>query len=404
MTRMRFVRCTAVGTALMMSWTAFGQWCVGIEDLGTLGGRDSVANAISADGSVVVGWARRASEEQAAFRWTSAGGMTDVFPQQGGNHTAESTGVSADGGCVVGYGTDPAYDARGFVWSPGSEAVLLPLNAGEMESWAYGVSANGRVVVGRTPTADGNRASKWVDGVGPTILSGPERVSRALGASADGEVIVGHINALVGFSARGVRWSEGGTIYQDLGVLEGDDVSMALAVSDDGQVVVGWSSNVNGRRRAFVWTEADGMQDLGTLGGLSSEAMGVSPDGRVVVGWAWNEQSEARAFRWTADDGMEDLGGLAGVTSAAVDVSANGRLIVGYSYNEDGQRRAVRWHGAIEGCETDLNDDGALDYFDVLLMTGWLAEGDARGDVNGDGSFDCFDLFVFLNAFDAGCP
>jgi probable HAF family extracellular repeat protein len=49
-----------------------------MQDLGTLGGRESVAYGVSADGSVVVGWAQNAAGDGHAFRWTAAGGMEDL--------------------------------------------------------------------------------------------------------------------------------------------------------------------------------------------------------------------------------------------------------------------------------------------------------------------------------------
>jgi probable HAF family extracellular repeat protein len=94
---------------------------------------------------------------------------------------------------------------------------------------------------------------------------------------------------------------------RSLGMLPGGGESVALGVSADGSVVVGWARNAKGRQRAFRWTAARGMQNLGTLGGYESEALGVSADGSVVVGWAENAEGFRHAFRWTAAGGMEDL-------------------------------------------------------------------------------------------------
>jgi probable HAF family extracellular repeat protein len=105
-------------------------------------------------------------------------------------------------------------------------------------------------------------------------------------------------------------------------------------------VVVGMAVNAAGQWRAFRWTAARGMQDLGTLGGGWSEATAVSADGSVVVGWAENAAGQRRAFRWTAAGGMEDLN----ITYAhlltddsvlwtANAISPDGRYIVGQGYN-----------------------------------------------------------------------
>jgi probable HAF family extracellular repeat protein len=93
-----------------------------------------------------------------------------------------------------------------------------------------------------------------------------------------------------------------------------DSGSFANAVSADGSVVVGGALNPIDIRgevayegyRAFRWTRAGGMQDLGTLpGGNWSEAWGVSADGSVVVGGAYNAVEQLRAFRWTPSGGWK---------------------------------------------------------------------------------------------------
>jgi probable HAF family extracellular repeat protein len=49
-----------------------------MQDLGTLGGSQSEAYGVSADGSVVVGSAQNTSGGYRAFRWTASGGMEDL--------------------------------------------------------------------------------------------------------------------------------------------------------------------------------------------------------------------------------------------------------------------------------------------------------------------------------------
>jgi probable HAF family extracellular repeat protein len=151
--------------------------------------------------------------------------------------------------------------------------------------------------------------------------------SVAWGVSADGSVVVGVAENAAG-QQRAFRWTASGGM-QDLGTLPGTDESQALGVSADGSVVVGRAYNAAGHWRAFRWTAARGMQDLGTLGGYLSVAWGVSADGSVVVGEAQNAAGQDRAFRWTAAGGMQDLGTLGGDWSEALGVSADGSVVVG---------------------------------------------------------------------------
>jgi probable HAF family extracellular repeat protein len=175
-----------------------------------------------------------------------------------------------------------------------------------------------------------------------TLPGGDE--SRAFGVSADGSVVVGWAEDAAG-QTRAFRWTAARGM-QDLGTLGGSK-SVAFGVSADGSVVVGWAENATGQRRAFRWTAARGMQDLSTLGGWGSAAYGVSADGSVVVGWARNAAGYRRAFRWTAARGMQDLGTLpGGGGSEATAVSADGSVVVGYAYDAAGQTRAFRWTAA----------------------------------------------------------
>jgi probable HAF family extracellular repeat protein len=138
---------------------------------------------------------------------------------------------------------------------------------------------------------------------------------------------------------------------QDLGTLGGRS-SQAWGVSADGAVVVGWAFNAAGGIMPFAG-RVGGMQDLGTLGGARSHAYGVSADGSVVVGRAGNAAGQYRAFRWTASGGMQNLGTLGGNQSEAYGVSADGSVVVGSAQNTSGGYRAFRWTAS--GGMQDLN-------------------------------------------------
>ena len=255
------------------------------------------------------------------------------------------------------------------------------------------------------------------------------RWSWAYGVSADGAVVVGVSNYLGGYGSA-FRWTASGGM-QDLGTLPGYDRSEAWGVSADGSVVVGRALNAAGRSRAFRWTASGGMQDLGTLGGYESAAYGVSADGSVVVGSARNAASFDRAFRWTALGGMQDLGTLGGCCSKANGVSADGSVVVGGAPNVAGFYRAFRWtaSGGMENLNTTY---ASLLTYGSTLIEAYAISPDGRyivgrglnadtgrdeaflldtrprctldGDVNGDGIVDDADLLIVLFNFGNRCP
>jgi probable HAF family extracellular repeat protein len=93
-------RFNALLSACVMSLIATAGWSQPLTWLGTLGGNQSSALGVSADGAVVVGMARNAAGQRRAFRWTASGGMQDLGTLGGGGSWAY--GVSADGAVVVG--------------------------------------------------------------------------------------------------------------------------------------------------------------------------------------------------------------------------------------------------------------------------------------------------------------
>ena len=115
------------------------RWTGGLmTDLGTLpGGSYSGANGVSADGSVVVGTADNASNQNRAFRWTSAGGMENLGTLPGGSYSG-ANGVSADGSVVVGtadYNADG--DEHAFLYR---NSTML-----DVDAWLSSVVGNSRV-------------------------------------------------------------------------------------------------------------------------------------------------------------------------------------------------------------------------------------------------------------------
>jgi probable HAF family extracellular repeat protein len=130
----------------------------GMTPLGGFAGQPlwSEAAAVSGDGTVVVGQAQGANGMR-PFRWSASTGMIDLNVPGDGSGMANA--VSADGSVVVGSAAGGA-----FIWTPQLGSVnllsyLIQTGASEAIGWqlmsAYGVSADGTVIVGQGRTPSG---------------------------------------------------------------------------------------------------------------------------------------------------------------------------------------------------------------------------------------------------------
>jgi len=229
-----------------------------------------------------------------------------------------------------------------------ASAGFVPLG---ISNNAVDVSADGSVVVGGGCGTWGVGAFRWTSAGGMVALepSGEFEVS-VHGVSADGTVVVGwHRNANTSDLIKAFRWTSATGIVE-IGVLPGGGTqSQAFGASADGSVVVGDTHSASGRE-AFRWTSGGGTVGLGDLPGGDVWSMGfaVSADGSVVVGAA-NVDSAAEAFRWTSASGMVGLGDLPGgiwpLHSLANAVSADGIVVVGESDSALGGE-AMLWTSA----------------------------------------------------------
>ena len=223
---------------------------------------------------------------------------------------------------------------------------LGDLPGGVFYSQAYGLSADGRVVVGQSSGATGREACRWILPDGPQSL-GPVTVGPigavADAASDDGSVIVGsrQIGPTI-FEAWRYTEATGLVLLGDLpGGLQN---SIATDTTSDGSVVVGQSFGPIGIE-AYRWTATTGMQPLGDLPGgpFGSNALGISADGTVIIGHG-NSAAGAEGWRWTQATGMQTIGDLPGglVESSAEGISRNARFIVGFGNSAQG-REAILW-------------------------------------------------------------
>ena len=137
---------------------------VGLGDLDG-GGFNSNANAVSGDGSVVVGLAESASGPE-AFRWTQAGGMVGLGDLDGGVFLSQALGANADGSVVVGQ-SQGASGFEAFRWTQAGGMITVEqwLSDAGVDTSSFNilinasdVSDDGSVVVGVGSNENGTEA------------------------------------------------------------------------------------------------------------------------------------------------------------------------------------------------------------------------------------------------------
>ena len=159
----------------------------------------SRANAISADGHVIAGWNDQDDGFRSAVIWID--GMPIDVQDELGNFVGEAAAVTADGTYVVGSNYFRSLEENGaWRWDAENGVVLVP-----GMSYAFGVSSDGRTVVGSTGFFDDPPRSPmvWREGIGTVTLSdflaeheveipdGWDMSGGLTGISADGNTLVG---------------------------------------------------------------------------------------------------------------------------------------------------------------------------------------------------------------------
>ena len=306
------------------------------------GAERSWARSVSDDGLVISGMIFTSGEQPQTevFRWTKNTGIIGLGFLPGDDRSRQLSGqqVSGDGSTIIGL----SGATNGFIYNEEDGLQSLGLS-GLVDA----VSFDGSVVVGES----GFSPFRWTPTEGILDLGHlpGKNGGHATAVSADGTIVVG-ISFRFDDSAA-FRWTEQSGM-SDLGI---SGVTSVTALSPDGTVVGGrafLSSETN--QEAFRWTANNGARALGWLPGSGNDdgsnfstVRSFNRDGSISVGFSGNGDRR-KAFLWTEKNGMQDLQQLLidqydlGASlegwrlTSGQDISANGDFIVGVGVNPDG--------------------------------------------------------------------
>jgi probable HAF family extracellular repeat protein len=177
------------------------------------------ANAVSADGTVIVGSAKL-TDSREAFRWSAEDGMVALEELPGGTPFSAAYDISPDGSVIVGF-SNSALGTEACRWTDEEGVVGLgDLDGGDFRSTATAVSADGFVIVGRGTTETGAPLAPGV--------------------------------AFIWDAESGMRDLRQ-MLIEDFGLdLDGWSLRMAAGISDDGSVIVGWGKNPAGHTEGWI--------------------------------------------------------------------------------------------------------------------------------------------------------
>ncbi len=288
------------------------------------------------------------------FMWTPATGLKNIGDVTNGIPVSGTGSITSDGNKIAISITNPENNINEMtLYDVPSQSLTylgsLGVDSGGSASTAYGMSSDGKTVVGLGwVTAGAAHPIKWTAETGVTDMGSTVagKSARANAVNADGTVIGGWQDTDMGRTFAIWRNDIQTLVTEDTeyGTLPLNEVS---DVSDDGKWAVG--SSMLGY--ATTWSETSGVikidhPDVSLETGFSGAATSVNADGSIVIGYFRNlfdgtgtAPDKGEGFIWTPSTGRVELTAYAqslgidtqGMTfNLPTGISPNGKYITGW--------------------------------------------------------------------------
>lgn len=283
------------------------------------------------DGSVIVGNTDDGSGNTIPCVWTN--GAIATLPLLAGGNTGSANGCEHTGTVIVGSSNNGAGIDNATYWSSGTITTLSALVAGK-PAHALHCSNDASVIVGDAADAGNNpHAAVWTLGVLSTLPGLAGNRGQAFACSSDGNSIVGDV-FLLGGNETPALWVAG--VLSVLPFLPGTTFGLALGISKDASIAVGWcnSTGVGAPPFQACYWKAGAVFPLTAFGmpGEGTLANGASSTGALIAGSA-DDGAIVHPVLWSQSNTLTVLPRLPlasdSFAGAAEDFSGSDAIVVG---------------------------------------------------------------------------
>ena len=276
-------------------------------------------NAVSADGSTVVGYGEDAEGKLEAFRWTSKEGTVALGFVPGYTDGSNAASTSGDGSMIVGISINETVGTgAAWYWTKGGGMQPIPMPVEVLGSNAIQITEDGKYVLGAytTKADEVTFGFIWSDRGGTQTVENSDSVApdqfAPVGITADGFTLFFNRETTDNTTGK-----QGGVLHQyglpfgqgewggyNLTPQDSLDTFFVVngAVSRDGRTVAGFISRVDHFVTPGIWL------GLGSLLEIAPSVIGrtkcVSPDGSMAGGGNGDMGS---AFIWDTQVGHRNL-------------------------------------------------------------------------------------------------